>query len=88
MAQMLGMDPDAVETLGKQMQTSAEEIKTTMQKIEGLLQSTQWEGADAQRFKGDEWNQHKTALTAAATALETAGQNALKNAQEQRATSQ
>jgi uncharacterized protein YukE len=87
MAGMYGMDVDQIRTLGNQMQQKADEIKQIAQAISSQLQSAQWMGPDAERFRSDWQGQHVTALNNVAEAVRGAGQSALNNATEQEATS-
>lgn len=78
-----GMIPQEVTELGTLMQQKSDEIKQLVGQIDSKLGATTWEGPDAQRFKGDEWAQHKGALLQAAEVLHGAGQSAINNATEQ-----
>jgi len=82
-----GMNVEQVRQLGNSLQAKAEEIRTLISQLEGQLNSTTWEGPDAQQFKGSWWPEHKNNLLQAAEGLNGFGQAALNNASEQEATS-
>ena len=84
MAQM-GMDVEAVESVGRQLKQSAssiDQIVGTLDKtVNGL--SSLWEGPDAQRFT-QSWPTFRKSLLAAQASVAGLGQSALNNASEQR----
>jgi hypothetical protein len=84
---MTGMDIQQVRMLAQQLQQSAGEIKTLMQRLTSQLQSTPWVGADRTKFEGDWTGPHCAALNRVAGDLEQAAQTALRNASEQEAAS-
>ncbi len=81
-----GMDVDAVEAIGRQLQSLADQIKGLQGQIASKVHQlpSLWEGKDAQVFVNDWWPQHQKALQAAADAVHGLGQSALSNASEQR----
>jgi hypothetical protein len=83
MAGMKGMDVDAVQKLGQQMQNKSDDIKTIVNQIQSLVGGAQWVGPDADRFRNDWESNLKNQLNNTADALHGAGQSALNNATEQ-----
>lgn len=84
---IVGMNPDVVEKMGRDMQALANEIKTKIvpriDKFVNQIPSV-WRGTDAERFKGWWVNQHRKHLLQEAEHLHGLGQSALNNAAEQR----
>lgn len=80
---MYGMNVEQVRSLGQTLQAKAEEIRAIIGEINGAVGGTQWEGPDAQAFKGSQWPEHQAQLNAVAEALTGFGQSALNNASEQ-----
>ena len=82
----MGMDVDAVESVGRQLKQSADAVNGIVSGIDktvnGLLQV--WDGPDAQRFVQQSWPTFRKSLVAAQTTVEGLGQSALNNASEQR----
>jgi uncharacterized protein YukE len=85
MAQM-GMDVDAVEAAGRDLQAKAQSIDTIVSNLDKTVGSLNgsWDGNDAQTFVNEWWPEHKKALTAASSSIAGLGQSALNNASEQR----
>jgi uncharacterized protein YukE len=88
MAQM-GMDVDAVESVGRQLKLSADSVDQIVSSLDksvnGLLQV--WDGPGAQRFVQQTWPTFRKSLVAAQASIASLGQSALNNASEQRGTS-
>lgn len=80
---MTGMVIEEVRQTGADLKQISGEIQGLMQRLDGRVNGTTWEGPDAQRFKNDWWPQHRTTLQNIVTELEGLGQAALNNAQEQ-----
>lgn len=83
MGTFTGMDIASVRTLGQQLQSRADEIRTLTQQLTGQIESTAWVGPDRDQFHGDWTGQHTAALTTVVTGLENASARALRNADEQ-----
>jgi uncharacterized protein YukE len=83
------MDVDAVEGIGKQLQSLADQISHLESQINGKVQQLPglWDGKDAQTFVTQWWPQHRKALKPAAEAVKGLGQSALSNASDQRGVS-
>lgn len=78
-----GMNVGDVQNLGNLLKAKAGEIRDIVNMIESSVNSTTWEGPDAQTFKGQWWPDHKTHLMSVAEQVDGFGQSALNNAQEQ-----
>lgn len=83
MSNMMGMDIDAVRQLGTQLQQKGEEINGIMASLTSQLNSVQWQGPDAQQFRGSWDGELRTMLTNVVNQLRDAGQKAHRNAEEQ-----
>ena len=49
----LGLDPEAMAALQKQLQADAGTINSLTRKLDGLLKSAWWEGSDATKFRSE-----------------------------------
>jgi uncharacterized protein YukE len=79
----LGLDPEALTSLQKQLQADAGTITTLTGKLDGLLRAAWWEGSDATRFRGEWDGTHKAQLTRVAAALEAAAKSVAANVSQQ-----
>ncbi len=79
----LGLDPEALTSLQKQMRADAGIIKSLTTKLDGLLRSAWWEGADATAFRSDWDGSHKAQLARVSAALEAAAQAVAANVTQQ-----
>ena len=79
-----GADVEQLRTLGTKLQAGSSEIEQQRSNLTSLLDSTVWEGPDAEKFRS-EWNgQHVSRPgTRSSQALQDAGQKATTNASEQ-----
>lgn len=86
MANIIGMDPDAVEQLSRDLHNQAEAINGVVSKIDGLVNHMQgiWKGHDSDQFAGWWRDQHRKALNAAHEAIEGLSTSARNNANDQR----
>lgn len=85
----LGMDVEAVESVGRQLNQHGSRIRATMGAVDTLVGQAggQWWGARGRRFV-EEWRTlHRPALVRLAEAVEGLGRSALNNAAEQRTAS-
>ncbi|MGI5242977.1 hypothetical protein [Dactylosporangium sp. CA-139066] len=80
---LTGMDVSAVRTLANQLSAKADEIETIAGSLSSQLDGTQWLGADADSFRGDWQNTHRTQLQNVAGALRDASTRASQNATQQ-----
>lgn len=85
----LGMDPDEVETLARQLSSQAETLSGIITRLDGLVSSmhTNWQGTDSDRFHDMYSSQYRTQINAAVQNLNTLSSTALNQAGEQRRTS-
>ena len=78
-----GADVEQLRTLGNKLKAGASEIEQQRTNLGRVLESTNWEGPDAQHFRS-EWNgAHTSALNQVIQALKDAGTKATQNANEQ-----
>ena len=78
-----GADTQQLKDLSARLQAGSNEIEKQRNLLAKVLESTKWEGPDATKFRGDWHSQHATALAKVAQALEEAGKQASRNAQQQ-----
>jgi uncharacterized protein YukE len=78
-----GADVEQLRTLGSKLQAGAAEIEQQRSNLSRVLDSTTWEGPDAQHFRSEWSGTHTAALNHVIQALKDAGQKATKNATEQ-----
>ena len=81
----LGMDVDAVEAAGRELQAKAQTIDSIVAQVNRSVASleTVWDGRDAQAFNAS-WPAIQKSVAAASQAVAGLGQSALNNASEQR----
>ena len=80
----LGLDPEALSALQKQLHADAGTITTLTTKLDALLRGAWWEGADATKFRGEWDGNHKAQLGRVAAALEAAATAVGANVAQQR----
>lgn len=80
----LGLDPEAMTALQKQMQSDAGMITSLTKKLDGLLRAAWWEGSDATKFRAEWDGTHRAQLAKVAAALEAAAQSVATNVSQQR----
>jgi uncharacterized protein YukE len=82
----MGMDVEAVESIGRQLKQSAASVESLIGSIDKTVGSLlpMWDGPDAQRFVQQAWPQHRKYLVAAQSSVDGLGQSALNNVSEQR----
>lgn len=80
----LGLDPEAMTALQKQLQADAGSITSLTKKLDGLLKAAWWEGSDATKFRGEWDGNHRAQLAKVAAALEAAAQAVGANVNQQR----
>lgn len=78
-----GANIEQLRTLGKKMQKGADVLNDQRTTLSSSLNSTQWIGPDAEKFRTEWDSTHAPALSNAAHALSVAGTNAARNANEQ-----
>ncbi|RAM38142.1 WXG100 family type VII secretion target [Arthrobacter globiformis] len=85
---LLGADVEALRNLGTRLTAGSNDIQNQKNQLNNQLDGVDWRGPDADRFR-DEWrSNHLPALERVARALEEAGQQANRNAQQQTEASQ
>lgn len=84
-----GMNLEVVEQQARQLQQLSEQITQLISKIDGEISrlAENWRGDDSKKFESEWQGQHKQALTQSAQILETMGQAAQQQAQQQQQTS-
>lgn len=75
MSDMIGLSVADMDVLIQLFKTKAGELDALINEVDGKVQSTQWVGQDASRFKGEEWGQAKTQLGAVKTLFDTTAGN-------------
>lgn len=80
----LGLDPEAMAALQKQLQSDAGMITSLTKKLDGLLRAAWWEGSDATRFRAEWDGNHRAQLAKVAAALDAAAQSVATNVNQQR----
>ncbi len=83
----IGQDPEQVKNLAKQLDAKASEIKNVISQLTSTVNSVNWQGQDAQKFKSDWQSHHVPQLNKVVDALQNASQSAKRNAAEQEQTS-
>ena len=85
MANLVGMDVEVVEKVGRQLKGRASEMHALSASISTLVDQLQsvWSGQDAIQFKGWWEQQHRPALERLRAAIDGLGQSVLSNAAEQ-----
>ena len=78
-----GADIAQLKALGSKLQAGSSEIEKAKSKLTKALDSTDWKGPDAEKFRNEWSGSHVTNLTKVAQALEQAGKQATKNAAQQ-----
>lgn len=82
-----GLDIEQVRQLSSQLNQKAADIESILSTLTSALNSTQWEGPDANQFRTDWSGQHTSSLRNVANALRDAGAKAQQNAAAQEQTS-
>ena len=88
MANVWGADVEQLRNLSRQLSAGSAEIQRQRNLLSNLLTNTEWTGPDAGVFRGQWESEHVPALARVAEALEQAGQQATRNAQQQSDASQ
>jgi hypothetical protein len=83
MTGFLGMDPEAVRILARQLEAKASEIDTIATTLSTQIDGTTWLGRDADGFRTDWASTYRTQLAAVSTALREASTRAGNNAAQQ-----
>lgn len=83
----IGMNVEEVENLGRLLQQQADHINQVIGQLDSAVHNANWQGQDANTFKGSWWPDHKNQLSQVAQGLHGFGQSALNNASDQRTAS-
>ncbi|MGH3677202.1 MAG: hypothetical protein ACRDU5_15965 [Mycobacterium sp.] len=78
-----GQDIEQVQMLANQLNARAGEVEKLIAQLSATVDSIEWQGPDAERFKADWKGQHAAQLRAVVSTLQTASQDARRNAQDQ-----
>ncbi|MFV8228599.1 WXG100 family type VII secretion target [Mycolicibacterium fortuitum] len=84
---MVGADVEQLNQLSAQLNNKANDIQSVISQLTSAINSVEWKGNDANRFRADWSGQYVGQLKQVVTALQTASQNAKRNAQEQQTAS-
>lgn len=82
-----GLDVQQVRQLSTQLNGKAADIDSILSTLTNVLNSTQWEGPDANNFRNEWTGQHTSALRQVSAALRDAASKAQQNAAQQEQTS-
>lgn len=80
---IFGQDVQQVRDLSRQLTTKASDIQGVVSQLTSAVNSVNWQGPDATRFKNDWSNTHVPQLKRVISALQDASQAASRNADEQ-----
>ena len=80
---LLGADVEALRNLGTRLNSGSNEIQNQKNQLNSTLNGVDWKGPDAEAFRGQWESDHLPALDRIARALEEAGRQATRNAQQQ-----
>ncbi|MBT2597345.1 hypothetical protein [Arthrobacter sp. ISL-72] len=78
-----GADIVQLKALGTKLQAGSSEIDKQKSQLSKALESTDWKGPDADKFRSEWSSRHVSDLARVARALEEAGKQASKNAAQQ-----
>ena len=84
---LIGADVEALRNLGNRLNNGASEIQNQKNQLNNQLRGVEWRGQDADQFRSQWDTEHLPALERVARALEEAGKQATRNAQQQEDTS-
>lgn len=79
----LGADTEALKNLGTRLNAGSNEIQNQKNQLTKVLDGVNWKGPDADQFRNQWRSEHLPALERVARALEEAGKQAGRNAQQQ-----
>lgn len=85
----LGMDPDEVERIGRELQNQANTLQNVVTAVDRAISQAQsaWEGSDSDKFR-DVWvSQYKNTINNAVQSINDLGTTAIQNAADQRTVS-
>lgn len=79
----VGADVEQLNQLAAQLNTKANDIQNVISQLTSAINSVEWKGNDANKFRSDWQGQYVGQLKQVVSGLQTASQNAKRNAQEQ-----
>nr|WP_087872316.1 WXG100 family type VII secretion target [Arthrobacter globiformis] len=79
----MGADVEALRNLGTRLNNGSTEIQNQKNQLNNALRGVEWNGQDANQFRNQWETEHLPALDRVARALEEAGKQASRNAQQQ-----
>ena len=82
-----GLDVEQVRTLSKQLHNKSQQVQEILTTLTSALESVDWKGPDADKFRSDWKGTHTAALKNVIHALDDASQKATQNANAQEQTS-
>jgi len=80
---MYGADIEQLNHLATQLNSKASDIQGVISQLTSAINSVQWQGPDANKFKSDWQGHHVAQLKSVVQALQDASQKAKSNAQQQ-----
>ena len=80
---MLGADVEALRNLGTRLTNGSNDMQNQKNQLNNALRGVEWNGQDANQFRNQWETEHLPALDRVARALEEAGKQASRNAQQQ-----
>lgn len=86
MAGFLGMDPEQVRTVSRQVEQEANKLQSDIAAIGSKITGAQWKGPDREKFVAD-WGQQKAQVTKVCEMLRQTAKTMTSNAQQQDQTS-
>ncbi len=87
MSTMIGANPDALRELAREATRAAQRINDAAESLTAGIESQQWRGQDAERFRQLWFEEHRPSLAAATDSLVQAARTVSRNADEQEETS-
>jgi uncharacterized protein YukE len=78
----LGLDPEEMTALSRNMRSEAAKIDSAAKSLDGRLRGVWWKGKDAEKFKGD-WQAHRKTLAQVSEALNAAARQIDQNVSQQ-----
>jgi WXG100 family type VII secretion target len=84
---MWGLDVEQVRQLSKKLHNKSEQVQEILTTLTSALESVDWKGPDAEKFRSEWKGTHTAALKNVINALNDASQKATQNANAQEQTS-
>lgn len=87
MSGFVGADVEALRFLGAQLNAQAQELEDLVRRLTVRVESAQWRGPDAQRFRSDWSSRYSAIIRSAALSMRSAADDARSNAAQQESVS-